>query len=215
MLIIFYFIYNLLIIFYFLVQETTFEDEGHEGDDIKAVIFGDNINEEDARPDQELSGKQKIEDTEIQPKEGLQDNNDLKESPHEAKQQHPHQEIGNNESECQQLTSKTAKAAEVVLAKIPEVVQLDKLRSNLARNPKSRYCINKFENHLAKVQVLVLRALRQLNVELKAWDSSFLAQNKRIANQNDYSSSKEAKDILHKRKVALKLLESWKITVHL
>ena len=67
-LMIFSIFYNFLIIFYFFVQETTFEDKRDEGSDIKAVIFGDDINEEDARPDQELSGKEKIEDTEKQPK---------------------------------------------------------------------------------------------------------------------------------------------------
>lgn len=115
----------------------------------------------------------------------------------------------------QQLSSKTAKATEIVLGKTPEVIQLDKLRANLARNPKSRYCLNRYENHLTKIQVFVLKAVQQLNADLKAWDTSFLMENERLPNSSDYSRSEESRGILHKRKVALKLLESWKISVHL
>ena len=74
----------------------------------------------------------------------------------------------------QQLSTKTAKATEIVLGKTPEVIQLDKLRANLARNPKSRYCLNRYENHLTKIQVFVLKAVQQLNADLKAWDTFFL-----------------------------------------
>ena len=74
----------------------------------------------------------------------------------------------------QQLSTKTAKATEIVLGKTPEVIQLDKLRANLARNPKSRCCLNRFENHLTKIQVFVLKAVQQLNADLKAWDTFFL-----------------------------------------
>ena len=123
-------------------------------------------------------------------------------------------EIDNDETK-QQLSSKTAKAAELVLGKLPEVIQLDKLRNNLTRNPKSRYCVNRYENHLAKIQVLVLKAIKKLDSDIKAWDASFLMQHKRVPNPNDYETSQEATDILHRRKVALKLLQSWKITVHL
>ena len=64
-------------------------------------------------------------------------------------------------------------------------------------------------------QVFVLKAVQQLNADLKAWDTSFLMENERLPNSSDYSRSEESRGILHKRKVALKLLESWKISVHL
>ena len=129
-------------------------------------------------------------------------------------QQLSEHEMDNDES-SQQLSSKTAKAAELVLGKLPEVIQLDKLHNNVARNPKSRYCVNRYENHLAKIQVLVLKAIKQLDADVKAWDASFLMQHKQLPNSNDYAASQEATEILHKRKVALKLLQAWKITVHL
>ena len=115
----------------------------------------------------------------------------------------------------QPLTSKTAKAAEVVIDKTPEMIQLEKLRNNLNRNPKSSYYANRYENHLAKIQVLVLKATKQLQSDIKVWDATFLMQNNRLPNANDYELSDEVTSTLHKKKVALKLLQSWKITVHL
>ena len=98
----------------------------------------------------------------------------------------------------------------------PEVIQPEKLHNNLNRNPKSRYCANRYENHLAKIQVLVLKATRQLQSDTKVWDATFLMQNNWLPNANDYELSDEVTSTLHKKKVALKLLQSWKmITVHL
>ena len=71
-----------------------------------------------------------------------------------------HEICSRSDESNQPLTSKTAKAAEVVLGKTPEVIQLEKLCNNLKRNPKSRYCANRYENHLEKIQVLVLKATK-------------------------------------------------------
>ena len=71
-----------------------------------------------------------------------------------------HEICSRSDESNQPLTSKTAKAAEVVLGKTPEVIQLEKLCNNLNRNPKSRYCANSYENHLEKIQVLVLKATK-------------------------------------------------------
>ena len=71
-----------------------------------------------------------------------------------------HEICSRSDESNQPLTSKTAKAAEVVLGKTPEVIQLEKLCNNLNRSPKSRYCANRYENHLEKIQVLVLKATR-------------------------------------------------------
>ena len=71
-----------------------------------------------------------------------------------------HEICSRSDESNQPLTSKTAKAAEVVLGKTPEVIQLENLCNNLNRNPKSRYCANRYENHLEKIQVLVLKATK-------------------------------------------------------
>ena len=71
-----------------------------------------------------------------------------------------HEICSRSDESNQPLTSKTAKAAEVVLGKTPEVIQLENLFNNLNRNPKSRYCANRYENHLEKIQVLVLKATK-------------------------------------------------------
>ena len=186
------------------------------------MIFGDEIQIDDIHGEQvehgdagqpsdqdpnQLEGKEAEENQ----TKSIPEQDELLQEPDQQRQQ---QEI--LEDECQQqLSSKTAKATEIILGKIPEVTQLDKLRNNLARNPKSRYCINRYENYLAKIQVLVLKAVKELNSKLKEWDASFVTQHERLPNLNDYTASKEASDILHRRKVALKLLQSWKITVHL
>ena len=54
-----------------------------------------------------------------------------------------HEICSRSDESNQSLTSKTTKAAEVVLGKTPEVIQLEKLCNNLNRNPKSRYCANR------------------------------------------------------------------------
>ena len=51
-----------------------------------------------------------------------------------------HEICSRSDESNQPLTSKTAKAAEVVPGKTPEVIQLEKLCNNLNRNPKSKYC---------------------------------------------------------------------------
>ena len=71
-----------------------------------------------------------------------------------------HEICSRSDESNQSLTSKTTKAAEVALGKTPEVIQLEKLCNNLNRNPKSRYCANRYENHLEKIQVLVLKATK-------------------------------------------------------
>lgn len=97
----------------------------------------------------------------------------------------------------------------------PEVIESEKLH-NLNRKPKSRYCAKRYENHLAKIQVLVLKATKQLQSDIKVWDATFLMQNNWLPNAYDYGLSDEVTSTLRKKNVALKLLQSWEtITVYL
>ena len=84
-----------------------------------------------------------------------------------------HEICSRSDESNQPLTSKTTKAAEVVLGKTSEVIQLE-LCSNLNHNSKSRYCANRYENRLAKIQILVLKATKQLQSDIKLWDATFL-----------------------------------------
>ena len=72
-------------------------------------------------------------------------NNNLKKIAEPLEQNHlpqlsEHEICSRSDESNQPLTSKTAKAAEVVLGKTPEVIQLEKLCNNLNRNPKFKYC---------------------------------------------------------------------------
>ena len=60
----------------------------------------------------------------------------------------------------------------------------------------------------------VLRELQLIKEKLKNWDETFLANNGRLANNNEYMSDSDFTALTNK-KIALKLLESWNITVHL
>ena len=188
--------YDLFTFYSILSKETPSEKVGsadNDGNEITAVVF-------EVGEIKEL--EQQVKDNAGQTgEEKSQESNDM-------------QGTDPKKDECR-LSSKTAVAVEMVLGKIPEVIQLDKLHNNLKKSPKSRYCINWYENHLAKIQVLVLKATKQINEELKSWDAFFLKQYQRLPNTQDYTASDQAKANLEKRKVVLKLLESWKITVHL
>ena len=60
----------------------------------------------------------------------------------------------------------------------------------------------------------MLKAAKQLQSDIKVCDATFLMQKNRLPNANDYELSDEVTSTPHKKKVALKLLQSWKIAVH-
>ena len=111
------------------------------------------------------------------------------------------------------LTTKTAKAVERVLGGRPIVYELEKLRVNYKRNPKSRYAKNRYESHLVKVQTSVLSRLQECKEKIKNWDSGFVLKNSRLPNIDDYSD--EITSEVKKQKEAQELLRQWDITVHL
>ena len=149
--------------FLFSKETSNEEDESAEGDgnEVTAVIF--RVDEED-----ETRQEQQVEDDNTGEKgeETSQEPNEPEEqqTEHEPDRQLPEQNTA--DESVQQLSSKTAKAAEVVLGKTPDVVQLDKLRTSLNRNPKSRHCIKRYESHLPKIQLFVLKATKQLKGQM-------------------------------------------------
>lgn len=120
-----------------------------------------------------------------------------------------------SQKKSDEVQSKTAKALELLLGKTQEVSELDRLKQTVAKNPKAHYYRKKYDTLLRNMQTCVLRKLRSLKNQLKQWDEDFLANHGRIPNDNDYSSDGQFKELSKKKKVALKLLESWNITVHL
>lgn len=65
------------------------------------------------------------------------------------------------------------------------------------------------------MQTQVLRQVKLIKDNLKNWDNKFLEEQGRVANCNDYTNSIEWNGLIHKKKTALKLLQSWNISVHL
>jgi hypothetical protein len=120
-----------------------------------------------------------------------------------------------DESNTKTLFTKTAKAIQEVLGYTPEVAEFDRLKCSLARNTKSRYLINRYETSLTNIQVMVLKAVKELQCNIKNWDTEFLRNNERIPTMKDYSLNNAILQMFHKKKLADKILESWKITVHL
>lgn len=110
--------------------------------------------------------------------------------------------------------SKTAKVLEVVLGKTPEVSGIDRLKQTVSKNPKAHFYRKQYDSVLSKVQTQVLRELRLVKEELRKWDEDFFTKNDRLPNNNDYMGDDDFKELSKKKKAALKLLESWNITIH-
>ena len=72
-----------------------------------------------------------------------------------------------------ELISKTARALEHVLGTCEEVLKYDKLKQNVAKNPKSRYHIEHYETHLTKIQILILKAYKKIFNDIKTWKENF------------------------------------------
>lgn len=113
------------------------------------------------------------------------------------------------------IETKTGKAVEAVLGKGEETVKLDKLKTALNANPTSRYYKENYERQLAKVQIEVLKVLRQCNETVKEWDKTFYFENNEVPTLKDYESENRIYNSIKTRKIALKLLQYWNITVHM
>ena len=63
------------------------------------------------------------------------------------------------------------------------------------------------------METQVLQELRFVKEKLRKWDEDFFTKNDRLPN-NDYMGDDDFKELSRKKKAALKLLESWNITIH-
>ena len=60
------------------------------------------------------------------------------------------------------LVTNTTRALQQVLGTCEEVLKYDKLKQNVTKNPKSRYHTEHYEIHLAKIQILILKAYKKV-----------------------------------------------------
>lgn len=79
----------------------------------------------------------------------------------------------------------------------------------------SRYYKTKYDNHLARIQTALLRSVNECKKQVKEWEKAVFCKTGTLPDPSSYYKIPELCDILKKQKVALKLLASWKITVHL
>ena len=114
-----------------------------------------------------------------------------------------------------QCNSKTSKALQIVLGNSQEIRDLEKQRNNYCKNKTSRYYRSRYESALANIQTLVLKVITTSRNIVKEWEKKTFNQTGSLPDPNHYSNIPELKDVIHKQKVAMKLLASWKITVHL
>lgn len=113
------------------------------------------------------------------------------------------------------VSSKTGKALVEILGKTPDVMEFEKAYKSYKSNQNSHYCKKRFENYLAIIQTKVLKALSESKKMIRNWDKDFVLRNSRLPNLEDYNNSNQMKQTFHRDKIAMKLLQSWKITVHL
>jgi hypothetical protein len=67
-------------------------------------------------------------------------------------------------------TSKTTKALQTVLGNLPEIIELERLRTKLSSKKSSRYYLTRYETQLAWIQTAVLRAVNECKLYVKGWE---------------------------------------------
>ena len=86
------------------------------------------------------------------------------------------------------LVTKTANVQHA-LGTCEEVLKYDKRRQNVAKNPKSRYHVERYETHLPKVQVLTPKAYKQVFNDIQNWKENFKLSRHREATEDELRRS--------------------------
>ena len=113
------------------------------------------------------------------------------------------------------LVTKTARALQQVLGTCEEVLKYDKLKQNVTKNPKSRYHTEHYKIHLAKIQILTLKAYKKVFNDIQSWKDNFRLSRHREATEADLKESIQIAPQRKQLRTASELLKLWKITVHL
>ena len=116
---------------------------------------------------------------------------------------------------CAAPVTKTARALQQVLGTCEEVLKYDKLKQNVTKNPKSRYHTEHYEIHLAKIQILTLKAYKKIFNDIQSWQDNFRLSQHREATEADLKESIQIAPQRKQLRTASELLKLWKITVHL
>lgn len=110
------------------------------------------------------------------------------------------------------LTSKTAKALAYILGETAEVIQLDRAKQQC---PNSSYFKEKYDSLLTSLQTQVLAKHTEMCTQLENWEKQLRVEKGVIPTVNDFRDNPETSSLLKKKNYACKLLQSWRITVHL
>ena len=78
-----------------------------------------------------------------------------------------------------------------------------------------RYHKEQFLNHLAHIQVQVLKKYKEINEAIVDWSANFKKVSNEIPTENDKERDPVIAKTWRKNKVTSKLLKIWKITVNL
>lgn len=70
-------------------------------------------------------------------------------------------------------------------------------------------------NHLAHIQVQVLKKYKEINKYIEEWSSSFERSHKKQPTEEDLKTDPRIVPTVKKKKIASELLRVWKITVQL
>ena len=113
--------------------------------------------------------------------------------------------------------SKLGKALELVLGRITELIQFDKLHTSLKTKQHQMKKLDAqsqklYSEMLARIQVKVLAAKTKTNRELTEWDKEFTVNNNfTTPSYNDIKANPIAAALYNKLKFAKALLKEWKI----
>ena len=83
------------------------------------------------------------------------------------------------------------------------------------KNPGSRYHKEQFLNHLAHIQVQVLKKYKAIHKEIEEWSSSCKDSKKKSPTERDLKTDPDILSTWKNSKIAKGLLRVWKITVQI
>ena len=88
-------------------------------------------------------------------------------------------------------------------------------KKNATKNSSTRYHKEHFLNHLAHIQVQVLKKYEDTNEAIIEWSANFKKVFKKNPTENHMKKDPVIAKTWRKNKVATELLKIWKITIHL
>lgn len=114
-----------------------------------------------------------------------------------------------------ELKTTLAKSVSKVLGTTNEVKKLDKLRTVLRDNLKSKQAQDNYEASLAVVQTQVLAKHSRMKQQFKEWEQNFFAEhNYNEPTLDDIRNDRRGHDFYKTLRLCKHLLQHWNITLH-